>query len=147
MDGSRNFRGMVGSLLSRPDEIMLAAGATGELLVARLRMVLAAMLLLLPLVNAMAGGVFTESLTGLDRFKQINADAGHRTGDRVLRHVAALLHEASDHDDWLVRLGGEEFVLVMPLPAGAAWERVEALRRLVAAIPSIWAWPTRSLSA
>lgn len=318
MDGSRNFRGMIEALLSRPDEIMLAAGASGELLVARLRMVLAAMLLLLPLTNLMAGGIHAESLIGLggaigvnafaliwlrlaqrpryfrwlsfataafdvtattvvlamlgwehvaaalnsmvvwscyllailmtalrsdgrttlfagvlalfqyaalnalvfafaspeqllsaeygavsvssqlqrlillaittmltativyrmqrlvemsgidgltrlpnrtwllhrlprllesahedegslslalidlDSFKRINAEVGYRNGDHVLRHVVAVLKDAIEPGEWLVRLGGEELVLVIPLPAGAAWERVETLRRLVA---------------
>ena len=43
------------SLLARPDEVMLEVGAGGELLVARLRVVIAALLLLLPLVNAVDG--------------------------------------------------------------------------------------------
>ena len=321
MDSNRNFRGMVGALLSQPDEIMLAAGASGELLVARLRMVLAPMLLLLPLTNALAGGSFNESVIGLvaamvvslfallwlrlahrrrehhwlpfataafdvtattavlallaleqvpaalnsmvvwccyvlailmtalrsdgritlfagalallqygglnalvfalaspeqllspeygtvtggtqiqrlillavttmltativyrmqrlvemsgidgltrlpnrtwllhrmprllesahedgvslslalidvDHFKRVNAEVGHRSGDRVLCHLASVLEEAAEAGERLVRLGGEELVLVLPLPAGAAWERVEALRRKVAAHP------------
>ena len=319
MDDSRNLRAMIGALLSRPDEIMLASGASGELLVARLRMVLATSLLLLPLTNALSQGSIGETLTGLaaaivvcvfamlwlhlahrpghyrwlpfatsafdvtattavlallgaqhlpaalnsmvvwccyvlailmtalrsdgritafagalalaqygvlnavvftvagpeqllsvdygtvsagsqiqrlillgittaitiiivyrtrrlvemsgidgltglpnrtwllhrmprllesahaddsslslalidlDNFKRINAREGHRTGDRVLCRLIALLEGAIEADEWLVRLGGVELVLVIPLPAGAAWERVEALRRLVAA--------------
>ena len=319
MDGSRNFRGMIGALLSRPDEIMLAAGASGELLVARLRMLLATLLLLLPLTNALAGGLLSESLIGLgaallvnafallwlrlahrprhyrwlpfataafdvtattavlailgwqdaaaalnsmvvwcfyvlailmtalrsdgritlfagvlgllqygtlntvvfamaspeqllsvdygavtgssqiqrlillgittlitatiiyrmqrlvemsgidgltglpnriwlshrmprllesahhdgtsislalidlDHFKRVNAKVGHRTGDRVLRRLVSVLEQEVVQGEWLVRLGGEELVLVLPLPAGAAWERVDALRRVVAA--------------
>ena len=47
MDGSRSAREMVATLLGRPDEILLEFGAGGELLVARMRVVLAALLLLL----------------------------------------------------------------------------------------------------
>lgn len=319
MVGNRNIGGMVGTVLSRPDEIMLAAGASGELLVARLRMVLTASLLLLPLTNVLAGGLPGESLIGfgaaiivnifallwltlahrsrhyrwlpfataafdvtattavlallgwqhlpaalnsmvvwclyllailmtalrsdgritllagllallqygalnafvfataspeqllspeygavtratqiqrlillalttaltativyrmqrlvhmsgidgltrlpnrtwllhrmprlleaahdqglslsmalidLDNFKAINADVGHRMGDQVLRHLAGVLQDGLEDDEWLVRLGGQELVVVMPLPIGAAWERMEVLRRRVAA--------------
>ncbi len=319
MDGNRDFRDMVGTLLSRPDEIMLAAGASGELLVARLRMVLTGLLLLLPLTNSLAGGIPGETLIGLgaalgvnafallwlrlarrprhyrwlpfataafditattlvlaalgwhhvpaalnsmvvwgfyvlailmtalrsdgritlfagvlavfqygllnalvfamaspeqlmsaeygavtpgtqiqrlillaittaitativyrmqrlvamsgidgltrlpnriwllhrmprllqsadeqgtslslalinlDSFKRVNAEVGYHTGDRVLRHLVGMLQDAMDPDEWLVRLGGKELVLVIPLPPGAAWERMEVLRRMVAA--------------
>jgi diguanylate cyclase (GGDEF)-like protein len=322
MDGSRGFREGVASLLSRPDEIMLAAGASGELLVARLRVVVAALLLLLPLINVLGGGSIRESLAGLvgavivnvfallwlqlarrprhyrwlpfataafditaitlvlavlganhlpsalnsmvvwccyllailvtalrsdgrttlfagllallqygllnavvfsmasspeqlisteygavtagtqiqrmlllaivtlvtatvvyrmqrlvelsgtdgltqlpnrswllhrmprllesadedglslslalidlDHFKRVNAEAGHHAGDRALRHVVAVLKGMIEPDEWLVRLGGEELVLVMPLPTGTAWERVDALRRRLSERP------------
>jgi diguanylate cyclase (GGDEF)-like protein len=322
MDGSRGFREGVASLLSRPDEIMLSAGARGEVLVARLRVVVAALLLLLPLINVLGGGSIRESLAGLvgavivnvfallwlqlarrprhyrwlpfataafditaitlvlavlganhlpsalnsmvvwccyllailvtalrsdgrttlfagllallqygllnavvfsmasspeqlisteygavtagtqiqrmlllaivtlvtatvvyrmqrlvelsgtdgltqlpnrswllhrmprllesadedglslslalidlDHFKRVNAEAGHHAGDRALRHVVAVLKGTIEPGEWLVRLGGEELVLVMPLPMGTAWERVDALRRLLAERP------------
>ena len=321
MDGNRSIGAMVGTVLSRPDEIMLAAGASGELLVARLRLVLTASLLLLPLANTLAGGEKGESLIGfgaaivvnvfamlwlllahrsrhyrwlpfataafdvtattsvlallgsqhlsaalnsmvvwclyvlailmtalrsdgritlfagllallqygalnaavfaiaspeqlvspeygavtratqiqrlillalttaltativyrmqrlvhmsgidgltrlpnrtwlmhrmprlleaahdqglslslalidLDNFKAINAEGGHRMGDRVLCHLARVLQDGLEENEWLVRLGGQELVVVMPLPVGAAWERMEALRRWVAAHP------------
>src|SRR5690606_38453637 len=73
------------------------------------------------------------ALIDLDHFKRINAAVGHRAGDRVLRDLTTLLNDAIERDEWLVRLGGEELVLVMSLPTGAAWERTETLRRLVAA--------------
>ena len=61
----RHLSDIVATLLSRPDEVMLEVGAGGELLVARLRVVIAAMLLLLPLANAMTGGQMNETLIGL----------------------------------------------------------------------------------
>lgn len=60
----RSFRGVVTALLSRPDGIMLEVGAGGELLVARLRAVGAAALLL-PLANALGGGSIGKTLIGL----------------------------------------------------------------------------------
>ena len=35
----------------------------------------------------------------------------------------------------MIRVGGEEFVLLLPLPIGAAWERMEGLRRKLEASP------------
>ena len=55
-DPSRTIREFGVALLARPDEMMLEVGATGELLVARIRVVVAGLLLLLPLVNNLAGG-------------------------------------------------------------------------------------------
>ncbi len=75
------------------------------------------------------------ALIDLDHFKRVNAEAGHHAGDRALRHVVAVLNGTIGPGEWLVRLGGEELVLVMPLPMGTAWERVDALRRLVAEHP------------
>lgn len=74
------------------------------------------------------GGSLSLALINLDRFRRINDDAGHQAGDRVLRHAVDVLREELEQDDLLVRLGGEEFVLLLPLPAGRTWERLEALR-------------------
>ncbi|MGH8076883.1 MAG: GGDEF domain-containing protein, partial [Lysobacter sp.] len=60
-----SFREVVTALFSQPDEILLEVGADGELLAARLRAVLAALMLLLPLANALGGGSITDTLTGL----------------------------------------------------------------------------------
>jgi diguanylate cyclase (GGDEF)-like protein len=51
--------------LSRPDEMMLELGAGGELLVARLRAVLSALVLLLPLAGALTGADASETAIGL----------------------------------------------------------------------------------
>jgi diguanylate cyclase (GGDEF)-like protein len=50
---------------SRPDEMMLELGAGGELLVARLRAVLSALVLLLPLAGALTGADASETTIGL----------------------------------------------------------------------------------
>jgi len=72
---SRSFREIVESLLSPPDEIMLEVGASGELVVARLRVLLAALLLLLPLAHALSGGSLREVLVGLVAAMLINVFA------------------------------------------------------------------------
>lgn len=81
------------------------------------------------------GGSLTLALIDMDYFKRINDEAGHHVGDRALRHVVGMFKRLAEPDEWLVRLGGEEFVLVLQKPVGSAWERLDAIRRLVASSP------------
>ena len=53
-------------------------------------------------------------LLDLDRFKQVNDSMGHPAGDRLLQAVADRLRESVRDSDILSRVGGDEFVLVMP---------------------------------
>ena len=50
----------------------------------------------------------------IDRFKHINDSFGHAAGDRVLQHVARTCAEALRDGDLLGRIGGEEFLVVLP---------------------------------
>ena len=50
----------------------------------------------------------------VDNFKAVNDELGHDTGDKVLRHIAAVLRSNTRAFDSLARYGGEEFVVVMP---------------------------------
>jgi diguanylate cyclase (GGDEF)-like protein len=50
----------------------------------------------------------------LDNFKQVNDTLGHGVGDRVLQVVAEVAGRVVRDGDLLARLGGEEFVLVVP---------------------------------
>lgn len=81
------------------------------------------------------GGSLTVALIDLDHFKRINDEIGHRAGDRALRHVVSMLQQSDEPGEWLVRLGGEEFVMVLRKPIGTAWERIDMIRRLVAERP------------
>ncbi len=51
----------------------------------------------------------------LDRFKQINDAFGHATGDAVLCHVAELLSELTGQADCVARIGGDEFLVSLPI--------------------------------
>ena len=50
----------------------------------------------------------------LDRFKDVNDTCGHETGDNFLKMVADILRGAIRTTDLLCRLGGDEFILLMP---------------------------------
>ncbi len=50
----------------------------------------------------------------LDRFKQINDTLGHRAGDATLCHFASALRSNAPKEGFIGRVGGDEFVVVMP---------------------------------
>ncbi len=53
-------------------------------------------------------------LIDLDNFKKINDELGHHTGDEVLRQFAQKLKKLIRETDFLVRAGGDEFLIVLP---------------------------------
>ncbi|KIN64452.1 Diguanylate cyclase response regulator [Sulfitobacter noctilucicola] len=60
------------------------------------------------------GRKFAVMLGDLDHFKQINDAYGHASGDAVLVEVAHRLRQALRGTDMVSRIGGEEFLIIMP---------------------------------
>jgi diguanylate cyclase (GGDEF)-like protein len=75
-------------------------------------------------------GFDTFALVDLDRFKAINDVHGHQIGDAALISCATALRASGDRDSIAVRLGGEEFVVL--LRGERTLERAEALRQAIA---------------
>ena len=74
------------------------------------------------------------ALLDLDHFKQVNDRLGHAAGDEVIRDFARCLQAATRRSDTCARIGGEEFLLILPgtdpVGAGRLLERLlERVRR------------------
>jgi diguanylate cyclase (GGDEF)-like protein len=70
----------------------------------------------------------------LDRFKQINDTLGHAAGDAMLVHASAVLRDNCSSDDFVARIGGDEFVVLTTastgdIQLGALAERIVAQMR------------------
>jgi diguanylate cyclase (GGDEF)-like protein len=57
---------------------------------------------------------FTMAYIDIDGFKQVNDQEGHLTGDQVLRIVADTLRTRLRSTDYIARMGGDEFVALLP---------------------------------
>ncbi len=61
-----------------------------------------------------SGQGFAVATIGLDSFKKVNDGLGHPAGDAVLRMAAVRLRRTLRDSDTLARVGGDEFVAVLP---------------------------------
>jgi diguanylate cyclase (GGDEF)-like protein len=71
----------------------------------------------------------------LDHFKQVNDCHGHATGDQVLKTMTQAVSGALRSKDVLARIGGEEFVVLMPdTPLEGAKRVAERLRKEISQV-------------
>jgi diguanylate cyclase (GGDEF)-like protein len=78
------------------------------------------------LPQMLAAGMIAVHTLDLDRFKEANDRFGHPVGDALLKQVAGRLKAIAAQDDLVVRMGGDEFVLVQraAADAGAMAQRI-----------------------
>ncbi|MEO8715877.1 MAG: PleD family two-component system response regulator [Acetobacteraceae bacterium] len=88
------------------------------------------------LLDAAAAPHVAVLMLDMDRFKSVNDELGHAAGDQALRMMAATLRETTRAFDTLARIGGEEFVVLMPGTSAA--EAVVAAERLRGAVETRW---------
>jgi len=76
------------------------------------------------------GGPLSLAYFDIDRFKEYNDRLGHRTGDQVLAEFAATVTAGVRATDLFGRIGGDEFVLLLPeTDARSAMQVVDRIRR------------------
>jgi len=78
----------------------------------------------------------TVLIIDADNFKQINDERGHPAGDRVLKEIVNRVTSALRPSDLVARMGGDEFVVVMPETGlDAALQIAERLRSRIGEAP------------
>jgi diguanylate cyclase (GGDEF)-like protein len=75
------------------------------------------------------------TMIDLDRFKQLNDNYGHRTGDDALVAVARALRDTTDDTAVIGRSGGEEFVIAASWHPDEIGRRAQQLCDVIAALP------------
>jgi len=72
----------------------------------------------------------------LDHFKQVNDHEGHAMGDKILRAATDIMRSRSRPGEVLARMGGEEFVSLLPSADETdAWQYAERIRQAIEANP------------
>ena len=83
--------------------------------------------------SSMGGNPVSVVIADIDHFKAVNDTYGHDAGDEVIKEVAARLRQNIRPTDIPCRMGGEEFLIIMPeTPPDAACSAAERIRRSIA---------------
>ncbi len=72
----------------------------------------------------------------IDHFKSVNDTFGHQAGDKVLRIIARSIASRLRKTDFIARIGGEEFVMLMPeTNQQSAYQVIDNIRKAIAQCP------------
>lgn len=71
-------------------------------------------------------------IVDIDYFKKVNDNYGHLCGDKILQGIACCIKEEIRKCDYVIRWGGEEFVIVLPgISLSDAYKMAERLRKKI----------------
>lgn len=70
------------------------------------------------------GEQFCVALIDIDDFKWVNDQLGHAEGDRALQMLARAIRESCREQDFIARIGGDEFVSIHPHAASSAIQHI-----------------------
>jgi diguanylate cyclase (GGDEF)-like protein len=88
------------------------------------------------------GRALTIAYMDLDRFKDVNDRKGHEEGDRLLQSVADSLRRCTRGTDAVARIGGDEFVVLLPETGEeAAFTAVQKIHQEILQIMREHQWP------
>jgi two-component system cell cycle response regulator len=78
------------------------------------------------------------ALIDLDNFKSVNDQEGHSAGDRVLLRIASILARGTRETDFVARIGGDEFAVLLPeTPLPGARRFADAILEAIRADDSV----------
>lgn len=90
----------------------------------------------------------TLVLLDIDHFKSVNDNYGHAAGDAAIKRCADLIRGTFRDDDFIARIGGEEFIVLLPgKNVDYAYRLAEKLRRAMEAEPMIFQGQNIKLTA
>jgi len=82
-------------------------------------------------VDARGHRSLTFLVIDVDHFKQVNDTYGHSAGDDLLRRLGEVLVRTTREEDIVVRLGGEEFLVICDGALTDGWAMAERIRQVV----------------
>jgi diguanylate cyclase (GGDEF)-like protein/PAS domain S-box-containing protein len=72
------------------------------------------------------------AMIDIDNFKLVNDTYGHNVGDKVLKQLVTSIQNNSRQNDILIRWGGEEFILIIPINNKSdLYKTLESLRKII----------------